>query len=525
MTNGLQVDEVCEGGSTTSLSDPAQISSFTVMSLQGTFQYYDRYIDVSPVCPSGMYSLTFVGSGVFYADGPGKIVPFRRNIYDDATFYMEMATWDYDDIFTIRSDGWQGTWAIGDRLLFEVEKVETDQYERVKYTFHACRKFIGTRYGAPVLTDNKCAGDMRKYTFCLCPTHQQDKCLCNYRVDDLHWYIVGNEEDLFGETWFFTWTNPETCCQNSALLSCNIHGPVYAEYSGSFIGGDQYVLRSLPGSPVVILPEDDTRWELFTVPAGEDGFVCDRLRWKLVYLASTYWYYYVNNHGVDHGGCPGGLVTLQGHFDDDQCSSPIVNLASVYLETVGLIGGQVETVVDYSTNIYIVNVKGVSTQIQARDFTRYQVGDWVAIEKTGATPPRGYPTVDRWMDDNNEWHDAVPYLTDQNVPKVGVNNRLVLFTSDTILLAGYYGVNYIGDTYLSNFAANDLLNAYVRIINGKGAGQPIRQIATVDNDKVYVSEDFEVLPDGTSQFEIESYGTYEDDNLRIIPYNFRHYSS
>lgn len=517
---GVKKQEICKGGQESRESTDAVVESFSLLSADGNFNYLN-YLEVDPLCPTSVYTIRFQTTNVVTVEGFGvSVIGGLRYIGNDISVFIRDGIYKPREIFTLEAAGWSGNFLPEDNLVISIRKVDTGQYEKQTISFDLCPKYVGTKNMVPILNEGKCGGEHYKYTFCLCPKHNVNKCACEYNIDDMHWNIVGGADD---EEWFVTWTNPDTCCTNWIKLVSYFSGDVMIEYAGSPMPGGRLgdIIRSITFSPYGIWSDNDSRWEETSVPIGDLGWICDRLRWKLMTFSNQQ-RYYIHGHGTLVQGVPGENIKIQGWINDTGCSNP-VDFTGEWLETVGLIGGEVKEVINYETQEYKVELKGNNYNIKATDFTRYAVGDWVAVQKIGAKPPRGYPTVSRWQDEEGEWHDPVPYITDQNCPRVDPSGKIIIFISEKIILEGYYGSNFIGDPYLVNFDPNDLINATLEIFEGH-ASDPvqIRTIVSVRNDKVYVSQDFNPEPDGTSRFRIYSADTMDAEDLRIIPYDFKY---
>lgn len=494
--------EVCSGGEEFLSSKTAEVTSFSVYSLNGNFKFLN-YLSIEPICPSGVYVISFIRYNMVQITGPVTIIGGLRYIGKDIVVAMNDLPYTPTKIMTIQAAGWAGTFNAGDSIQFTVKKNDEGLYEKQILQLHVCPKFIAS----------KCSNDMKIIQLCMCPIYKADKCSCPYTVDDLHWTLVSGDD----EVWGIYWTNPQTCCIRYAELYTLFRGQVFIEYNGSPLIG-----RALPNSPAIILPDNDPRWDDYThwSIVDNDGWVCDRLHWSLVepFGLDVGGYYSINKHGIGLQGVPGEPLKIRGGFDDAGCSDP-QDLASLWLETVGLIGGQVKQVISLEDGEYIVAVKDVDVNLKTSDFTQYSVGDWVGIQKVGTKPPRGYPSVSRWMDEDGVWHDPVPDITDQNVPKVDPSGKLVFYESEDVITE--FGRNYIGDSGISKFAANDLKNRTIEITQSRASGNS-RKIVSVYGSRCYVDSDFTEVPVNDSRFRILWTDVYDPgDNLRIVPYNFR----
>ena len=522
---GIKISEICKGGQEIDTSEAPTINFWTNFSAQGSFKYLTD-LEISPAVPSGVYTVRFINDYVFQLLGPVSVVnsPFYRK-YDafarisvnpegaaTYTFHSYLPEW----IMTFKRSGWGGNWRAGDSIEFQLARNHVGD-ETQTLVFDLCKK----------THTSKCSGKQFQYQVCLCPKHKLNKCACNYPVEDLHWSIVGTPPStLFTEDWVFTWTNPDTCCIDWAELRGDYHGLFYREYNGdiSLTG-----VRNKPISPSDIFPEEDLRNYSSVYPTfrGNDGFKCDRLSWTLVTIG-TEQYYTGWNHGIIRGLLPGERVAVNAEFDDESCDG-VQELAATYIETVGLVGGYVQEVVPTTTpsglviNKYIVRIKGKDVLLSSTDFTPYSVGDFVAVQKFGMVPPIGYPSTGPWLDSDGVWRDPVPYITDQNVPKVDVDSGWIMYISEDTLQAGYYAAGYIGSPGIADFFDSaDLIGSYVTIIQGAAEGQERLITSMRGNDKLVVGYPFDPIPTTTSKFQITKFETYEvTDNLKIIPYNFK----
>lgn len=527
---GVEVDEICEGGQEIDTSTEPTIDFWSNFSSQGSFKYLTD-LEISPTIPTGVYTVRFANKYIFNLEGPVTIVnsPFYRKL--DSFVRKSNGPYLPEWIMTFRRTGWGEEWITGDRIEFNVTRNHVGDATQT-LVFDLC----------PIPHTSKCGGSERSYQFCLCAKHKTTKCLCDYSVDDLHWYIVGTPPaTLFDEDWGFTWFNPETCCLDWVQLAAEYTGLLFKEYNGNIaLTGTRFK----PDSEQPIYPEDDERnFETVHPNYDPEGFECNRLRWRFNTTTSQYnvnwawtWlepgYYAPYDHGFAYGLLPGEEINLQAGIRDENCED-ITELASIYIETVGLIGGYVqEIVIEYDSegrpfNKYVVRIKGENVLLNSTDFTPYSVGDYVAVQKEGMVPPRGYPSVDRWIDEDNVWHDAVPNITDENVPKVDVNEGWIIFISRNILPDGYYSADYLGDPYLIKLDKRDIITNVIKIIQGKGVGQNrvINSLTTDiygDNlDKCVVDLPFDPVPNSTSKFIIISSNTFTSDNLKIVPYEFR----
>jgi len=510
---GVVRSEICKGGVETSDSTNAEVSEWTVLSQNGDFNH-ENNLELSDMCPSGVYSIEFITNLLYSVHGPGRITNILCYKGADVSIYMMDSPYTPRQIMTFKAIGWTGVWVRGDRIDFTVVKNDPGQYEKLRLKFDLCPKKVGEN--TDLTTElTKCGSeDQLKYTFCLCPKWvvKPEKCGCNYEIKDLHWYIQGGPNE---EYFVFNWINPETCCTNWIRLSTLINGIKYIEYCGTPLsGGEGEVLRSEPNSPASIYPDGSEEFKNFVfIETAGDGWVCDRLHWALVLEKYGVW-----THGILVGGVPGEFATVDAWIVDELCTNPVM-LGSIYLETVGLVGGSIKQIWDISKREYIVTVKGYDMLLKSTDFTRYHVGDWVAVQKLDAKPPVGYPSIVRWLDENGDWHDPIPYITDQNVPKVDPDGRLTIFTSLNFLPDGYYGSDFIGDPMIAKIPKNELMNGTAAIIGGRLSGQS-RTIVDVMGDKLKVAGP-SWNPDASCKFKILSPNIYGTSNLRIIPYDFK----
>lgn len=509
---GVEVDEICKGGQEIDTSTEPTIDFWSNFSSQGSFKYLTD-LEISPTIPTGVYTVKFANNYIFNLEGPVTIVnsPFYRKF--DSFVRKSNGPYLPEWIMTFKRTGWGGEWITGDRIEFNVTRNHVGDATQT-LVFDLCS----------ISHTSKCGGNERRYQFCLCAKHKTAKCLCDYSVSDLHWYIVGTPPaTLFDEDWGFTWLNPETCCLNWVELRGDYHGLLFKEYNGDIaLTGTRFK----PVSEQHIYPEDDERNFETVHPTWREteGFECDRLRWKL----GSNDYYSPYGHGSSWGLVPGEKISVNSDIEDENCPS-IIELASIYVETVGLIGGYVQTVVEEfdsegrAFNKYVVRIKGKDILLNSTDFTPYNVGDYVAVQKEGMVPPRGYPSVDRWIDEDNVWHDAVPNITDENVPKVDVDDGWIIFYSMNVLPTGYYGESYLGDPLLSKFDKRDLIGNNIKIIQGKGVEQErsVVSMRGIDSDKCNVDFPFNPVPNSTSKFHIVSSTVFGSDNLKIIPYDFK----
>ncbi len=526
---GVKVDEICDGGQEIDTSTAPTIDFWTNNSAQGSFKYLTE-LELNPVITSGIYKITFRSRLTFNLEGPDTIVnsPFyirfdafaRKAVNPEGSVAFGFHSYLPEWVMTFKRNGWGGRFEPGETIEFQITRNHVGDATQT-LVFDMC----------PKDHESKCGGNELRYQFCLCPIHKDNKCSCNYPVKDLHWYIIGTPPNtLFSEDWAFEWTNPETCCINSVELFGDFHGLMYIEYNGDVNKSGQ---RFLPETPSKVFPDGDERnfESLVPVLSGDEGFRCDRLRYKLVTTGSDQ-YYYINNHGIQHGLLPGERITVNATIEDENCPG-LRELAGIYVETVGLIGGYVQEVVPTTTstgiaiNKYIVKVKGDDILLSSSDFTPYKVGDYVAVQKLGMVPPQGYPTNGQWFD-GETFRDPVPHITDQNVPKVDANDGWVRFISEYVIEVGYYNEEFLGSPVIGQeFSSTDLVGETIKIVQGKGEGQirtitELRVSSTGLRDLCVVDSIFDPAPNSTSRFKIISSTVYDiSDKLKIIPYNFK----
>jgi len=116
---------------------------------------------------------------------------------------------------------------------------------------------------------------------------------------------------------------------------------------------------------------------------------------------------------------PGERFSLSACVDEETCldvwgEGGCHPIGGEVFQTVGFMGGRVTDIIDAELFLYEVNVDGETTGAVSCDGTPYNIGDWVALAKTGTEFPL---TVDY------EQRDTV---TDSNVPEVGIEDYVII---------------------------------------------------------------------------------------------------